>query len=171
MPASVQIVLAKRSARGFTIVEALVAFVVLSIGMLGIAGLFAVTLRTSGTAIQRVTAVDLASDIADRIRANRRAGEAYAADAVATDDKCVGESSVNCSPEEMAKNDVWLWRQQIAQAFPGGTAAGAIAYHAGSSPVAPSSYTIQVTWKDRARNSKERYEPQEYRLEIQTAAY
>ncbi len=158
-------------ARGVTIVEVLVAFVVLSIGMLGLAGLFAVTLRSSGNAIQRVLAVDLASDIADRIRANRRAGKAYMADPVATDDKCVGESSVTCSPDEMAKNDVWLWRHQIAQAFPGRTATGTIEYSGGSSPVAPSTYTIQVTWKERARNSSERYEPQQYRLEIQAPAY
>ena len=161
----------RRHARGVTIVEMLVAFVVLSIGMLGLAGLFAVTLRSSGNAIQLVLAVDLASDIADRIRSNRRAGEAYAADPVAADDKCVGESSVTCSPEEMAKNDVWLWRQQIAQAFPGGTAIGTVGYSGGSSRLAPSTYTIQVSWKDRARNSGELYEPQEYRLEIQAPAY
>jgi type IV pilus assembly protein PilV len=158
-------------ARGATIVEVLVAFVVLSIGMLGLAGLFAVTLRSSGNAIQRVLAVDLASDIADRIRANRRAGSAYTAAPVAADDKCVGESSVTCSAEEMAKNDVWLWRQQIARAFPGGTAMGTIGYSGGSSPIAPSTYTIQVTWKDRPRSNGELYEPQEYRLEIQAPTY
>jgi type IV pilus assembly protein PilV len=157
--------------RGVTIVEMLVSFVVLSIGMLGIAGLFAVTLRTSGIAIQRVVAVGLASDIADRIRANRRAGEAYALDPVAADDKCVGESSVTCSPEEMAKEDVWLWRQQIAQAFPGGNAAGSIEYHPGASAMAPSTYTIRIKWRERAGNGNERNEPQEYRLDILAAAY
>jgi type IV pilus assembly protein PilV len=171
MLGTVQTAQASRRSAGFTIVELLVAFVVLSIGMLGIAGLFAVTLRSSGNAIQRVLAVDLASDIADRIRANRRAGNAYAADAAATDDKCVGESSVTCSADEMARNDVWLWRQQIAQAFPGGTARGTIGSRAGSSSVAPSTYTIQIAWNERARNSSERYEPQEYRLEIQAPIY
>src|SRR5689334_18144577 len=97
-------------ARGVTIVEMLVALVVLSIGMLGVAALFAVTLRSSGSAIQRTLAVDLASDIADRIRANRRAGEAYSADPIAADEKCIGESAISCSPEEMARNDVWQWR-------------------------------------------------------------
>lgn len=171
MRGTVQILQVRRRARGVTIVEVLVSFVVLSIGMLGIAGLFAVTLRTSGTAIQRVVAVDLASDIADRIRANRRAGRAYAAEPVATDDKCVGESSVVCSPEEMAKNDVWQWRQQIAQVFPGGNAVGTIAYQAGSFAAVPSTYTIQIKWRERARNGNERYEPHEYRLDIQTASY
>lgn len=171
MRRTVQTLHGKRHARGVTIVEVLVAFVVLSIGMLGIAGLFAVTLRTSGTAIQRVAVVDLASDIADRIRANRRAGEAYAVEPVASDDKCVGESSVTCSPEEMAKNDVLLWRRQIARIFPGGNAVGTIAYQAGSSAVAPSTYTIRIKWGERARNSNELYEPLEYRLDIQTAAY
>ena len=157
-------------ARGVTIVEMLVAFVVLSIGMLGIAGLFAVTLRSSGNAIQRMLAVDLASDIADRIRANRRAGSAYTTNPAATDDKCVGESSVTCSADEMAKNDVWLWRREIAQAFPGGSAAGTIAYNAGSSSVAPSTYIIRIEWKEQTRKKSEPYERQEYSLQIQVPA-
>ena len=66
-----------RGAAGFTIVEVLVALVVLSVGMLGIAGLYVVTLQSGGTAIYRTQAVNLASDMADRIRANRNAGVAY----------------------------------------------------------------------------------------------
>ena len=37
------------SERGFTIVEVLVALVVLAVGMLGIAGLYVITLQSGGT--------------------------------------------------------------------------------------------------------------------------
>jgi type IV pilus assembly protein PilV len=154
-------------ARGVTIVEMLVALVVLSIGMLGVAALFAVTLRSSGSAIQRTLAVDLASDIADRIRANRRAGAAYSANPVATDEKCIGESSIACTPEEMARNDVWQWREDVARAFPSGNAVGAIEYKPGSSIAVPSSYTIRITWREQARSRSKSFEMQEYVLQIQ----
>ena len=54
-----------RRMRGFTLVEAMVALVVLGVGMLGIAGLYVTTLRSSGGAIYRMQAVNLATDAND----------------------------------------------------------------------------------------------------------
>ena len=64
---------ASRDSRGFTLVEALVAMVVLSIGMLGIAALGIESLRASRAALVRTEAVTLATDMADRVRSNRDA--------------------------------------------------------------------------------------------------
>lgn len=64
--------------RGFTLIEVLVALVVMSVGMLGIAALYLEGLRAGRTALYRTTAVNLAADMADRIRANPNAGLAYA---------------------------------------------------------------------------------------------
>ena len=63
----------RQALRGFTIVEALVALVVLAVGMLGIASLYVTTLRASGSATSRMQAINLAGDLGDRIRANRTA--------------------------------------------------------------------------------------------------
>jgi type IV pilus assembly protein PilV len=60
----------KRTHRGFTIIEVLVALVVLSVGLLGIAGLYVIALRAGTTSINRMQAVNLAADMADRIHAN-----------------------------------------------------------------------------------------------------
>ncbi len=57
-----------RHSRGFTLIEALVALVVLSIGLLGIAALYLDSLRAGRTAIYRTQAVNLAADLADRLR-------------------------------------------------------------------------------------------------------
>ena len=54
-----------RRQQGFSLVEAMVALVVLSVGMLGIAGLYVTTLRSGGGAIYRMQAVNLAADLAD----------------------------------------------------------------------------------------------------------
>jgi type IV pilus assembly protein PilV len=62
---------AQRSvARGFTLIEALVALVVLSIGLLGVAGMQIAGLRANLSAGSRTQASYLADDIVDRMRAN-----------------------------------------------------------------------------------------------------
>jgi type IV pilus assembly protein PilV len=57
--------------RGFTLLEILVAIVVLSIGLLGLAGLQAVSLNNNQTAYYRSIATQQAYDMADRMRANQ----------------------------------------------------------------------------------------------------
>ena len=54
----------KKRQTGFTLVEAVVALVVLAVGMLGIAGLYIEGLRSSHTALARTTAVNLAAALA-----------------------------------------------------------------------------------------------------------
>lgn len=65
-------------AGGFTLIEVLVALVVLAIGLLGIAALYIDSLRASRTALLRTQAIAVASDLADRIRVNRAACDATA---------------------------------------------------------------------------------------------
>ena len=62
---------------GISMVESLVALVIISVGMLGIAGLYLASLKAGRTANLRVQAVNLVSDMADRIRANKRGEAAY----------------------------------------------------------------------------------------------
>jgi type IV pilus assembly protein PilV len=56
--------------KGFTLIEALVALVVLSVGLLGVAGLQMIGLRANLSAASRTQASYLADDIIDRMRAN-----------------------------------------------------------------------------------------------------
>src|SRR4030065_2717121 len=62
----------RHSMRGFTLLEVLVAIVVMSIGLLGLAGLMASSLKNSHSAYQRTQATWLAYDALDRMRANRQ---------------------------------------------------------------------------------------------------
>lgn len=61
----------RHSLSGFTLLEVLVAILVLSIGLLGLAGLMASSLKNSHSAYQRSQATWLAYDALDRMRANR----------------------------------------------------------------------------------------------------
>ena len=67
-----------RRNRGFTLVEAMVALIVLSVGLLGIAALYVETLRANRTSLYRTQAVNMATDIGDRMRSNRNPAGAYA---------------------------------------------------------------------------------------------
>jgi type IV pilus assembly protein PilV len=60
-------------AKGFTLIEALVALVILSIGLLGVAGMQIAGLRNNLSAASRTQASYLADDIIDRMRANNTA--------------------------------------------------------------------------------------------------
>src|SRR5256884_5493529 len=80
--------------RGFTLIEMLVALVVLAVGMLGVASLFGISLHSGSSAITRMQAVNLAADIADRIRANRRAAGAYGG--AAGEKPHTGAAAVGC---------------------------------------------------------------------------
>lgn len=136
------------SSRGFTLVEALVALVVLSIGMLGIAALYVESLRAGREALTRSTAVNLAGDMADRIRANRAAGNAYGkatTDVGAQSINCAqGGASASCTPAVMAAHDIALWEAEIKRSLPGGNAAtGVIAVDTTTNPT---TYTITVSW-------------------------
>jgi type IV pilus assembly protein PilV len=143
-----------RKDRGFTLIEALVALVVLSIGMLGIAALCIEALRASRAALVRTEAVTLATDMADRIRANRSAGAAYAgaaADAANVDCEAGG---VGCSPAELAAHDLFIWGEAIGAALPEGT--GAVT-HVDVDPDdgTPAVYEVTVTWTEPGQGELE----------------
>ncbi len=131
---------------GFSLVEVMIALVILSVGMLGIAGLYVQSLQAGRTSMFRHHAVTLAGDVADRIRANPRAAVAYnhVAAATGTDNGCV-MGGVDCIPAEMAANDIFLWQAQASDTLPGGTVSVVFAVAAGLNPP---TYQITVSWTE-----------------------
>lgn len=129
---------------GFTLIETLVALLVISVGMIGVASLHGVSLSASSTAIHRSEAVMLASNIADRIRMNRGAETDY--ENAAADNNCddpTGSGGTDCTPAEMAAHDLFLWEAEVAQALPGGQ--GAVDVDTGTNPT---TYTVTVSWDE-----------------------
>jgi type IV pilus assembly protein PilV len=139
MPSRKQENLIKRVG-GFTLVEVLIALIILSIGMLGIAGLYVHSMQAGRTSLFRHNAVTLAGDVADRIRANPRAAIAYSQ--AGGNNNCVN-GGVDCTPAQMAANDIDLWDQQAADTLPNGT----ITVVFDNGPVPPT-YEIKVEWDE-----------------------
>lgn len=129
--------------RGFTIVEAMVALVVLSVGMIGVAALHGQGLGASRSAQFRSVAVNLSADMADRIRANRLAGAAYTAGAADNNCDPAGGGGIDCTPAQMAAHDLFAWNQQVTASLPNGN--WQIAFNAGTNPP---TYTITVLWDE-----------------------
>lgn len=128
---------------GFTLIEAMVSLVVLSVGMIGIAALYAQGLGAGRTAQFRTQAVNLVGDMAERIRANRRGLAAYGGPAANSGCDPQNGGGIDCTPAQMAAHDLFAWNQLVQQALPNGQSLIQV------NPVAvPPSYTIQVTWDE-----------------------
>ncbi|BCX88541.1 type IV pilus assembly protein PilV [Methylomarinovum tepidoasis] len=112
---------------GFTLLEILVAVLVLAIGLLGLAKLQTFGLHNSHSANLRTQATLLAYDITDRMRANRAAyldatGNYIDPPAGTTTKQCEwnGTAVENCTPTEMAQFDLATWRNTLASNLPSG---------------------------------------------------
>ncbi len=120
-----------RSQRGMTLIEALVALLILSIGLLGVAGLQMQALRSNHGAHLRSQATVLAQDIADRMRANRTEAlnGAYSV--------AIGAVPTGTT---LADLDVAAWKVSLADILPSGD---------GSVALAGNIATIRIQWTDR----------------------
>ncbi len=121
--------------KGFTLLEVLVAIVVLSIGLLGLAGLMASSVRNNHSAYQRTQAAWLAYDMVDRMRANR----AYAVTLATDYNVAIGAASA--APAGLAKNDVDDWKTALGATLPAGDGSVTVIGATGAA-------TVKVKWND-----------------------
>ena len=133
----------QRRQSGFSLVEVLITLVIMSVGMLGIAGLYVQSMQAGRTSMFRHHAVTLAGDVADRIRANPTADIAYTAP-VGVNNNCV-LGGIDCTPPQMAANDILLWKDQAANTLPGGDVTIVLTPEAG---LVPPTYQITVSWTE-----------------------
>lgn len=130
-----------RRQQGFSLIEVMVAMLLLSIGMLGIAGIIVNNLKNNQSSYARGQASMLVADIVDRMRANRGAAE------------------LTPSPYELALaatpaagggvpgDDLRQWSAAVATSVPSGV--GAVAVDAATRNV-----TVTIQWDDsRARGN------------------
>ena len=113
-----------RVSAGFTLLEVLIAIVVVAFGLLGLAGLQAFALKNNQSASLRVAAVGLTTDIIDRMKANYEGavtGE-YNKPSTANYNTSVAGCTATggCSFSDLAKNDLNQWNIRVAQVLPGG---------------------------------------------------
>ncbi|MFV3306625.1 type IV pilus modification protein PilV [Pseudomonas sp. NY15181] len=99
--------------RGFTLIEVLVAMLVLAIGLLGLAGLQSRMLNSQFETYQRAQALMLAEDMANRIRSNPAAARStsYVSNAVYGVGNTTGDGG--CSSADVVGKDLCAWNQAL----------------------------------------------------------
>jgi type IV pilus assembly protein PilV len=113
----------RRHTAGFTLLEVLVSIVVLSFGLLGIAGLQAFALKNNQGASLRSTATANSNDLIERMKTNvqglildeynKPSQAAYGKPAV----DCVSQA---CDAVQAAAYDLWQFANAAATRLPGG---------------------------------------------------
>jgi type IV pilus assembly protein PilV len=149
-----------RAAKGFTMLEVLISIVVISFGLLGIAGLQAFALKNNQGAGQRMTTTLLANDMVERVWSSNRNNRAlYNAPTLASYQNPVANclSVGGCSAADLVANDLSEWQLRVAASLPNG--AGIICLDAtpddGTSAADPqcnnapgSPFVIKIWWSD-----------------------
>lgn len=153
----------RRAARGVSLIEVLMAVLIFSVGLIGLAGLLIVSTRSNQSAFVRTQVTFLAGSMADRMRANPyglwkdyySATYPYTTGALP---KC--DTKAPCNPDDIALRDKLLWTAQLKAFLPGlgpssisCTKAGDLAFDPTASiglrPPFGGTCTMTITWAER----------------------
>ena len=137
--------------RGFTLLEVMVALLVMSVGLLGIAKMMVLSARANDSAYMRSQATALAYTILDAMRANRPSAIAQGYDtAVVVPAAQACTVAAPCTSGQTAQNDTFLWNQSLATELPGGFGNVATVTAPDTATGANNvTATVTVTWVDK----------------------
>ena len=146
---------------GFSMVEALVALVIVAVGLLGVGQLTLQGLRESSIALGRTRAVYLISDMIERIRANPDAEDAYDCAGYPggpTEHGCApsGAPARPCTARELAEDDLARWQALARDALsltPTGACDANVVYLAAGSDSEPERYRVELSWMERGSDT------------------
>lgn len=149
--------------RGFTLIEVLVALLVLSIGLLGLAALQITSLQFNTDSYARTQATLLAYDILDRMRANSAAVSTGKYDASSSTvsakisayntckaSTCACNTSA-CDSDNLATYDLGKWYEKQSSLLPGAASNPATVERSGSQ------VTITINWIERDLSKSQRW--------------
>lgn len=131
-------------------IEILITLVIIATALLGTAGLQLYAMKVGKNSEFRTQAIFLASDLAERMEANKPAAitGAYAASG-ATAASAVSDCVANaCNADSLAQYDLSQWEAAVGNLLPGSswTVTPAIA---NTAPTVTATYTIRLSWADR----------------------
>lgn len=147
---------ALHKSRGFTLLEVLIALLVFSLGLLGLAGLMIMSVKTNHSAYLRTQATFLAESMADRMRADPMAIWASSYNGnypSSTADPCMNGAA--CTSANVAIRDKAIWSQQLTDSLPNAAAtitctpsAGIVTPSASANPPYNGLCAMRITWNE-----------------------
>lgn len=156
--------------QGFSLIEVLVALLILSIGLLGLAALQITSLKFNTDSYFRTQATFSVYDIVDRMRANSAAVSAGGGYDVPTDtaastvisnysscksSSCACDTS-SCTSANLATYDLGKWFDRIAATLPGASGTNVPTISINASKKA----TITLRWQERDLSKSQAWEIQ-----------
>ena len=117
--------MSRNNIRGFTLIEVLIALLILAVGLLGMATLMTTSLQSNQGAYRRSQASLLTYDLVERMRLNRSqaiTSDDYTLSAGADAASTPSCDSAGCTPHQQAQLDMYQWRSALESALPGATA-------------------------------------------------
>lgn len=112
----------RRRQQGVGLLEVMITVIVISVGLIGMAGLQVATKRAGFQAAQRTLALTLANDMMQRLTLNPSSLAAYDTGAnplgggtiASAPTKCLGvAAAASCTAAQLAAWDRWEWEQRI----------------------------------------------------------
>lgn len=162
-------VLERQNEQGFALLEALLALFILTIGILGVAGLQIQSMQSGSVAMQRLTVTMKTRELIERMMANPGLTTVTRTDSAATNSvistsvtaedvanyvaagagqyNSCDVATVECTPLQMAQQDIFTWRADLMTILPAATGANAPTFTVQASP--NRDVTVTVTWNDR----------------------
>ncbi len=159
--------------RGISLLESMVAIVVMALGILGILGVQMRTLTDTQTSVRRAQAIRLIEDLSEHLKVNPNAlgnintytsGWTTTPPTAATAKNC---ASSTCSHSELAAYDVAEWKRAVERALPLGNA----------NVFLPQGETVDdnrrqlgvmVSWRENERNIADNADRAKYKDAINT---
>jgi len=146
--------------RGFSLIEVLIALVILSVGLLGIAAMVGISMKSKSSSYYRTQALALSGAILDRIRANRATaitgGYNIVVDAstpfTGSAQDCNG-TGATCTPAEIATMDLYDWNRELVTLL-GNNDPNNVSYSISSTIVGQfTQMQVVISWDDTPTNA------------------
>jgi type IV pilus assembly protein PilV len=138
---------------GFSMIEVLVTLLIISLALLGTAGLQAYAMRQNQGSQFRTQAIFLAADLAERMEANKAAAVidgSYVVAQTAAADYAIAESTAcidaPCDRAQLAAFDLAQWQDMVADPLRLPQSSWSVTQTVVGNP---STYTITIGWVDR----------------------
>lgn len=132
-----------RHQSGFTLIEVMIALVIFSIGLLGLAGLQASGMKSNTTSMFRTFAIEQANDMGERIRTNWEGANNGDYDSITTTLPSNPPDCINnqCSAAQLAVFDDYEWNTFNNKLLPSGR--GTV-QRKGTTKI----YTVTIMWDE-----------------------
>lgn len=138
-----------KQGRGFTLVETLVAILIIAIGLFGMLGLVVKSIKLSSSSNYRSIAAQQATAIAETLRANpitlgvSSSGDAnFAAPISSVSTSCL--SAGGCARDALVGSEYGLWKEQLASTLPSGD--GVVCRDSDPGSHLPGTTALPIAW-------------------------